>query len=101
MIFNDRHSSPMEIATKDADIITFFMNFAPSLIRRPVVQEVINREIPWGYFDGATRGDPVRCGGGVVFFLNEKNYLHIQAGFGVGTNHFAELLALRLLLTKA
>lgn len=47
------------------------------------------------------RGDPVRSGRGVTIFFNEQNFMHIKVWFGMGTNHFVELMACRLLLTKA
>lgn len=40
-------------------------------------------------------------GGGVVLFFNDKNSIQFQGGFGGGTNNYAELMALRMLLTKA
>lgn len=100
-IFNDKHNSLGEIASKDVGIIAYFSVSGPSHSRRHVVQELINKEFPWGYFDGAAGGDPVRCGGGVVLFFNDHNFLHIKAGFDRGTNNFVELMALRLLLRKA
>lgn len=66
-----------------------------------MVPEQINREVPWGFFDGASGGNTARCGGGVVIFFNDHNSLHIKSGFNSGTNNFAELMALCLLLTKA
>lgn len=46
MIFNDKHNSPVEIATKAASIIAFFMDSTPSLRKWPVIQDLINQEIP-------------------------------------------------------
>ena len=37
----------------------------------------------------------------MVIFFNDQNSLHINVGFGSGSNNFAELMALCLLLTKA
>ena len=101
VIFNNRHNSPMEIASKDAGFISFFSDSIPTPRQGVVSHEIINKEIPWGYFDGTVGGVPVRCGGGVAIFLNEDNYLHIRAGFGRGTHNFVKLMALRKLRTKA
>lgn len=57
--------------------------------------------VPWSFFDGASNGDMARCGGGVVLFFNEQNSIQFQGGFDLGSNNFAELMALCLLLTKA
>ena len=61
----------MEIATKGAGLILFFSDVDNHSRVREVSIENINVEIPWGYFDGATKGDPVRCGGGIVLHLDE------------------------------
>ena len=57
--------------------------------------------MPWGLFDGAAGGDPIRCVGGAALYFNAQNYLLFKARFGEGSNNFVELNALRLLLTKA
>lgn len=49
----------------------------------------------------AAGGDPVCCGGGALLHLDAHNYIHIKVGFGSGTNNYAELSALRLLMIKA
>ena len=56
VIFNDRHGSPMEIASKVVSIIAYFLNSVPAPRRGVMAQELINKEFPWGYFDGAARG---------------------------------------------
>ena len=56
LIFNNKHSSPSEIASKAAGIIAFFIDSSPSQCMRIVVQKHINKEVPWGYFDGAVGG---------------------------------------------
>ena len=47
------------------------------------------------------KGDPIRCGGGIVLHLDEWNSVHCKAGLGSGTKNFAEISALRLLLITA
>ena len=37
----------------------------------------------------------------VCFFLSDVHYFSFKAGLGLGTNNFAELCALKLLLTLA
>lgn len=37
----------------------------------------IDFEIPWGYFDRANQGHLLKCGVGVVLFLNQNHYIHI------------------------
>ena len=47
------------------------------------------------------RGVPDRCGGGVVLYFDSQNYIFLKAGFGEGSNNFAKLNAIRLLMSKA
>lgn len=68
---------------------------------RPVRIEQIDKGIPWGFFDGASPVDQRSCGGGGVLFKSEEHFFHISAGLGRGTNNFAELMSLRLLLLFA
>ena len=88
----------MEIATKAACLILFFSKVDDHSWVREVSIENINVEIPWQYFDGVAKGDPVRCGGGIVLHLDERNNVHCKVGLGSGTNNFAKINALRLLL---
>lgn len=32
----------------------------------------------WGFFDGATGGDPTRCGGGAVLHFDLQNYITLN-----------------------
>ena len=41
------------------------------------------------------------CGGGACLFLNQSHYFQISLGLGVGTNNYAELMTLKLLLCFA
>lgn len=62
--------------------------------------EVINKSLPWGYFDGSTQGTPTIFGRGVVLYLSEQNWISFQEGLGEGTNDFVELRTLSILLSK-
>lgn len=55
---------------------------------------------PWAYFDGASQNNVKLCGG-VVLHLLVSHVFHIKMGLGPGTNNYAELMALKLLLTFA
>ena len=41
------------------------------------------------------------CGGGGVLYLTDDHYFFLTAGLGIGSNNFAELYALKLLLLFA
>eukprot|EP00253_Pinus_taeda_P033361 PITA_33361 len=59
-------------------------------------EEKIRPNIPWAYFDGASQNNT--AGAGLVIHLNEVHSLSASVGIGPGTNNFAELSALKLLL---
>ena len=68
---------------------------------RMVVNEQIDKESAWGYFDGSAVGVPQICGAGGILYLSYQHFFTFSAGLGLGTNNFAELLALKLLITLA
>ena len=59
----------------------------------------IDRRRPWGFFDGAMQQN--LCGGGALLFLSDSHWYEISVGLGVGSNNFAELLSLKILLLFA
>ena len=101
LIFEDRRSSNLDIASKAAGIILFFSDGEKPPRAREVSAEAINKELPWGYFDGAVEGDPSRCGASIVLHLDVRNSIKCKEGLGSSTNNFAETSALRLLLIMA
>ena len=68
---------------------------------RMVVNEQIDKESAWGYFDGSTAGVPQICGAGGILYLFDEHSFAFSAGLGIGTNNFVELLTLKLLITLA
>lgn len=91
----------MAIASKAVGLILFFFDEESTPRSRVVSLDSINVKIPWGFFDGAAGGDPVRCGRGVVLHLDAHNFVHSKAIFGQRTDNYAKLSALRLLMIKA
>ena len=63
--------------------------------------EVIDKSIPWAYFDGASQDNQRVCGGGGVLYKSDSHYFHFAAGLGSGSNNYAELMSLRLLMLLA
>nr|ADE75964.1 unknown [Picea sitchensis] len=49
----------------------------------------IDYEVPWGYFDSASKGHPPMCGVGVVLFIKKNYYIHIRYAPGTGSNNMA------------
>ena len=54
-----------------------------------------------GFFYGSTVGDPRICGAGGMLYISDEHYFSFKAGLGLGTNNYAELCALKLLLFLA
>ena len=59
----------------------------------------IDRSLTWAFFDGAAQNN--MCGGGAVLFFTDSHFFVMSLGLGGGTNNFAELLSLKLLLMFA
>ena len=68
---------------------------------RMVFNEQIDKSSLWGYFDGSTAGIPQICGVGGILHLSDEHSFAFFAGIGLGTNNYAELLALELLIILA
>jgi ribonuclease HI len=65
------------------------------------MEEQVNQNRPWDFFDGASKDLGVRCGGGGVLHLLSTYFLKIKWGLGQGSNNCVELMALKLLLSFA
>ena len=68
---------------------------------RNVVEEVIAKSFSWGYFDGSAPGESKVYGAGGKFLISDDHFFTFKAGLGFGTNNYAELCALKLLLSLA
>ena len=68
---------------------------------RSISVEAIDKSFAWGYFDGSAAGEPKLCGTGGMMFLSKVHFFSFKDGLGLGTNNFAELRALKLLLYLA
>ena len=98
-IFKDIPSTP---AITGALSVGFFNSF-PIHIRaareRRTLEVEIDRTSPWAFFDGAAQNN--LCGGGAVLYLTESHFFILSMGLGGGTNNFAELMSLKLLMMFA
>ena len=89
-IFEDRVSTPQLVASNSGAIANHFMTTQKPPRNRILVQEVIDKSYPCGYFDGVAQGDPTLCGAGAVLFLEEGHYFRARRGIGEGTNNKAK-----------
>jgi len=49
----------------------------------------INKQRPWGYFDGACQGPNGICGIGFILYFSYSHYLFGKSNLGSGTNNVA------------
>ena len=77
---------------------SFPENNRPGRARRILALD-IDRSLPWAFFDGAAQYN--MFGGGAVLFLFDSHFFAMSLGLGGGTNNFAELMSLKLLLMFA
>ena len=68
---------------------------------RIISKEVIDRNKSWGFFYGSALGNPKVCGAGGILFLKADHYITFKVGLGLGTNNYAELFYLKLLIILA
>jgi ribonuclease HI len=65
-----------------------------------VVQiEEVDKTKPWDFFDGAAISDNQKSGGGALLMLSDTHFFTLKIGLGPGTNNFAELMAIKFLIT--
>jgi ribonuclease HI len=48
------------------------------------MEEIINKNFPWAYFDGASQGTPPRGGAGGILYLSQNHSIKFKAGIGQG-----------------
>lgn len=85
-----------------AKSLAFLSSFPQSIERfkaRQIQEEDIDKSNPWSYFDGASQNNG--CGGGGIFFLSDTHHFSLTFGLGTGSNNYAELMSLKLLITFA
>jgi ribonuclease HI len=59
----------------------------------------VDSQRPWEFFDGASQNRKQICGGGVILHLSNSVSFKIKMGLGPGSNNFAELMTLKLILS--
>ena len=73
-IFYDKVTTPHLVAANSVAIANHFLATKKPPRIRILVQEVIDKTYPLGYFDGVAKGDPTMCGAGALLYLEEGHY---------------------------
>eukprot|EP00253_Pinus_taeda_P029408 PITA_29408 len=95
-LFQDKDVPPSITAT---NITTIYTALPPPEDKVPKSKQntlILQEGIPCGYFDGASQDN--KAGAGMCIHINSEHSLKASVGLGSGTNNYAELSALRLLL---
>jgi ribonuclease HI len=104
-IFQGLTTTPETVASQSLGILSFFPQGRCGLRVRNLQFEEIDHTRPWGFFDGASQGEPYLCGGGGGHgWFTKPNRYTLLLSFrwpGGRCNNFAELMALKLLLLFA
>jgi ribonuclease HI len=86
------------IVAQCSSILAHFPQEKAKKNRRVPQEERVDHQRPWAYFDGASQNINQICGGGAILYLSDHVHFKMKMGLGPGTNNFAELMSLKLLL---
>lgn len=95
-IFSDKETPVETIALQCTAILSNIPESEEKRNPKQIRAEQIKAGVPWAYFDGASQNN--LAGVVLIIHLNENQVLKASLGIGTGTNNFAELSALKLLL---
>jgi len=65
------------------------------------MEEMINKNLPWVYFDGASQGTPPKGGVRIILYLSQNHSIKFKYGIGKESNDLCELMDLKLILKLA
>eukprot|EP00253_Pinus_taeda_P035654 PITA_35654 len=95
-LFQDQAISTTAVAINCAAIYSSLPPPEPKKAQNCDIPLNINEASPWGFFDGASQQN--RAGAGICIHLNKEHSIRASVGLGQGSNNYAELSALRLLM---
>jgi len=98
-IFTEKLSTPEVTAAKCISIMTAYPQVPRKVKTRNQSSIEVDKSKPWGFFDGASQNNV--CGGGALLYLSEDHFFQMAVGLGEGTNNYAEILSLKILLAFA
>ena len=99
--FEDLTLSPAQVSSFSLGMMMALPQKNTVVIIRSIFVEVIDESFACGYFDGFAAGEPKICGVGGMLYISDEHYFSYKEGLGLGTNDYAELCALKLLLFLA
>jgi ribonuclease HI len=99
LIFKGVSLVPEITTAKSIAILSSLSTPVERVKTRQFQEEDIDKTKPWGFFDGASQNNT--CEGGGILFLSDSHYFSLTFGLGMGTNNYAELMSLKLLIAFA
>ena len=99
--FEDISLSSAQVSCYSLGMLRNLLQKHSVVASRNIFVEDVDRTYAWGFFDGSAVEDPHICGAGGMLYLSVDHFFTFKAGLGMGTINFAELYALKLLLTLA
>jgi len=98
-IFKDKPCLPEITAAQSVGIFISLPEHLRAANQRRIMEVEIDHSRPWAFFDGASQNNV--CGGGVVLHLSDSHSFILSMGLGEGSNNYAEIMSLKLLLIFA
>ena len=98
-IFQDKAFVPKITSAQAVGLFKALPEHVREANQRRNMEFDLDKYHPWGFFDGAAQNDV--CGGGAYLYLSDSHYFSLTMGLGAGTNNFAEIMSLKLLLIFA
>eukprot|EP00253_Pinus_taeda_P004311 PITA_04311 len=92
----DKESLASSIAIQSISIFQNIPEQEENKTPRQIREEQIKEGIPWAYFDGASQNN--RAGAGMIIHVNANQSIKASVGLRTGSNNYAEMSALKLLL---
>lgn len=92
-------SEPSIIAVQGEGILSHFPQEKDGVVIRQVQEEEVDKSYPWGFFDGAARGDPIACGGEGCLFLTDSHYFHLKSGLGGWNKQLCRIDDIKIFIT--
>ena len=99
ILFNEKPCNPTITASLSYGFLNAFPQYIKSTRQRDSLDVELDKTLPWGIFDGASHNNA--SGGGDILYLTETHFYELVAGLGEGSNNFAEIMSLKLLLVFA
>ena len=95
-IFQDKVSSPELTSAQSVGLYKALPEYIRAAKQRRNLEFDLDKTHPWGFFDGAAQNE--LCGGGAILYLSDSHYFSLTMGLGAGSNNYAEIMSLKLLL---